>query len=293
MSKSILAYRSPILAKINNVDWPFSKALPPGLDFSGYCEPDDDQMASYRAGHARYGSAQPVYDRKTLLEIIQERDAKNAWPYRRIRHKHNQKNEPSCTYNATGHAAQNKWNVQFGDENAISLSPIYGYRYNGTPRSGSTVGGAIAWLEKRGLLPTDNAENRARVAAGQFKHVHPDVGYSIEPPKGHEETAKLFRADEWDWVATADEWYSAIVNDHPCVGGRDYHCICHLGLAADRGQILSIYLQSWALGWGFELETAAGPLHSFGADSEAKVRTMVARDGWCLRSMLRPAFMRG
>lgn len=287
-------YISPVLEGIDSrfVDFEFRKEADDlGIETFGYIEPTQSELMAFREmpNVKRYAAARPVYTRAQVIEHIKRMDAEGGWRYRRIVHKKNQKSEPSCVYNATAHAFQNKWNVQFGDHNAISMSPMSGYRWNGTRTSGSSVGGAIKWLSEVGLLPTDNPENRAR-----FKQVHPDVGYS-EPfmQNWKTETAPMFRADEWYWVESVEEWWSSVINGDDCVGGRDSHCIDHCGLGLDGNSILSFYVQSWSVPWGFKLETSIGPLTTFGADSESKVRTMTSRDGWALGSVLRPTFMRG
>jgi hypothetical protein len=101
-------------------------------------------------------------------------------------------------------------------------------------------------------------------------------------------TAKRFRAQEWEWCKTVDEWVSAMINGHVAVGGRDGHAICHCGLVWNNGSVLSTYCNSWG-NWGQTLETNLGPLRSFGFDSERKIATMVRYDGWILRAVQDPS----
>jgi len=83
---------------------------------------------------------------------------------------------------------------------------------------------------------------------------------------------------------------SALLNGYVAEGGRNRHAICHCGLAWDNGRLYSIYTNSWGA-WGSTLDTAFGPLQSFGFDSESLISTMVRRDGWVLRTMRRPDFV--
>lgn len=248
-----------------------------------------NEMLAERSYSRRYTGR--IYPRSEWPDLIRTIEEANAWPYRRIVHPYDQGSEGTCTYNALALAKQIVFNRQEGDHNAIPLSPISGYRWNApSPRTGSTVGGAIRWAESAGLLPTNEYEgNLARKAAGDFNHVHPSTGYYTGFDNNWRETSRLFRSDEWEWVGSVEEWISAIIDGHVCVGGRDGHAVCHCGLAWD-DEIYSIYCNSWGP-WGATLETAHGPLRSFGYDTEAKIRTMVKWDGWVLRTEHRPSFL--
>lgn len=235
-----------------------------------------------------YGSVMPVYTKTELIDIIKRMDAEDAWRTRLIKFKKNQGREGTCVYNMGAHIVQNAQAIQWGLDNVVPLSPISGYRWNApNAQSGSTVEGCIRWLTTKGLLPTNTHENIAR-----FEHTHPDTGYYNRFQSGWETTAVLFLVDEWMYCKTPEEWWSSIVNGHGCGGGRDGHAIGHFALGLDGNRILSIYLQSWYVPWGFSMDTANGPLTSFGADTEAKVRTMVARNGWAVRTLRRPPFIK-
>lgn len=284
-------YLSPSLQHLRDdaIDVDFREVANNDPGLLGCIDPSAQQQERYRMmGCAQaYGDVMPVYSRAQIVEKIKQFDAANGWRFRRLKFKKNQQNEGTCVYNMGAHLVQNALGVQFGDDNQVSLSPVSGYRWNApNARAGSTVGGCARWLESTGLLPTNTSENKAR-----FAHTHPDVGYSQPFQDGWKATAKEFRVDEWLYVRTVEEWWSAIVNGHGCGGGRDGHAIAHLGLGLDGTRILSIYVQSWAMPWGFALDTAAGRLTTFGADSEAKVKTMVSRDGWALRTVCRPSYI--
>lgn len=282
-------YLSPHLQELKEdaIDVIFNKVAEPGM--LGCLDPTMNQQERYRMmGCAQaYADVMPVYSRLEVIEHIKRMDAEGGWRFRRVKFKKNQLNEGTCVYNMGAHMLQNALGVQFGDENQTSVSPVSGYRWNApNARQGSTVGGCARWLESTGLLPTNTPENIAK-----FKHTHPDVGYSSPFQVNWKETAREFRAHEWMYCRTVEEWWSAIINGHGCGGGRDGHAVGHLGLGLDGNRILSIYIQSWFMPWGFTLDTAAGPLTTFGADSEAKVKIMVARDGWALRTVRRPFYI--
>lgn len=283
-------YTSPCFADIDQrfIDVDFGPAAEEAGRLCGMTPTPDDLMSAW----PDYESAMPVYPRSQWSEMIAAKDAAKAWPYARITTPHDQDGEPSCTYNATALAHEITFNTAFGDHNCIGLSPISGYRWNGTRSSGSSVGGAIKWLAETGLLPVNSAANKAKVEAGLFKHVHPHNGYGTAFASGWKETAKFFRADEWYRVSSVEAWVSAILNGFVCVGGRQSHCIAHCGLAMNSGKLLSVYAQSWGIPYGFALETSIGTIKTFGADSESLIRTMVSREGWCLRTVLRPSFIK-
>jgi hypothetical protein len=204
----------------------------------------------------------------------------------------NQGREPSCVYNAGAQATEIRWNAQFGTDEWVELSPISGYRYNGTRSSGSSVGGCAVWMEGTGLLPANSQRNRDRLlAVGKIGCVHPSTGYSVQPESGWKSTAKLFRSDEWIKVRSVEAWFSALLRGFPCVGGRSGHCICHVRPAMRNGSFVSVYANSWSPAWGATLNIATGPSGGFGTDSESAVRTMVNRDGWAIRTVLVPPWL--
>ena len=285
-----MTYTSPIISSIveGSVDVDFSQADPMRC---GYIAPTFDEMDTARMYSRRYTG--PIYPRSEWPDRIKQMDEANAWAYRRIVHTYQQK-EGSCVYNSLALCMQITWNQMFGDHNCIPFSPMSGYRWNARgPGSGSTVGGSIKHGESVGLLPSrDYAPNLARVEAGDFAHTHGETGnWSARFQDGWKDTSRLFVCDEWEWCGSVEEWVSAQIASDVASGGRNSHCICHCGLAMDGGSILSIYAQSWGMPWGTTLETARGPMTNFGFDSESKIRTMVARDGWVLRTMRRPSFM--
>ena len=139
-------------------------------------------------------------------------------------------------------------------------------------------------------MPVNRPEVRRILEPKGVMIYHPATGWSNPFTNSWKATAKFFRLDEWFRVSTVEGWVSAQLNGFACGGGRDQHAVCHGGLAMDAGRLLSIYCNSWG-SWGSTLETVMGNLKSFGLDSEAKIRTMVGRDAWAVRSMVVPSFM--
>jgi hypothetical protein len=234
-------------------------------------------------------SGVPIYSTAEIREHIKRMDELGSWPLRLIKFLHDQDGEPSCVYNAGALGLQTAITKVIGGAKAIKFSAISGYKHNGSPWSGSTVGGCIRWLEGTGLQPSKIDENKWLEQHGVI--LHPDNGYSIRQHEQWKQTSRLFRADEWMRVTTRNGWYSAIINGHGCVGGRDRHAIWHGELSLDGNSILSIYAQSWGIPWGFSMPTLSGELKSFGADSARKVDVMVGRDAWALRTPLVPQWL--
>jgi hypothetical protein len=268
------------------------------------CNPSQDFELTFCDTYSEAGH--PVYPRSEWKDRIKRNDDLGSWPCRMIRFTHWQNGEPSCVYNMTALAAQLAGCRIWGPERAIKFSAISGYRHNGTRRSGSTVGGAIKWLEGVGLQPSDIPENQWLKQHGVI--LHPDNGYGVEQATGWKDTARLFRAIEWVRLTTVEEWVSALVDGWACGGGRDGHAICHVELAMEGNDLTSVYCNSWGAdidtngnqigsGWGFKMPcwSPNGPINvkSFGADSERKIQVMVGRDAWACRTVVVPQFMLG
>ena len=259
-------------------------------DCVGGWEPDPEYLDGLFGDYETCGD--PIYTDAEIRDKIREIDAAKSWCYNRIVYPHNQGREGTCVYNMAALMMQIAWNTQFGDHRAIQFSPISGYRWNApNPRSGSYVGQSAIWLAGTGLLPTNRPEVRAILEPHEVQHFHPNTGYYTAFPNGWKSTAKLFRIDEWLKVRTVNGWYSSIINGHSAGGGRDRHAIGHCLLGLNGSSVLSGYLNSWGQSWGHTLPTPRGPLRGFGWDSLSKVRTMVSRDAWVLRTTFVPLFM--
>lgn len=286
-----MTYTSPILQGVDTdefLDVDFGSQA--SSDLLGYLPPSARDVEKLRDVIPRYSGE--VYSRDEIRSLIRERDESGVWQYQRLRQRQQQR-EGQCVYAALAYALQIKFSTQFGDEWAIPLSANSGYKFNSrSANSGSYVGGAIEWAEAKGLVPSsDWPENLERKQRGEFDHVFGSTGnYTQSLPSGWENSAKLFRAHEWQWAGSVEEWWSSILNDCVAEGGRDSHAICTMGLAVDGNEIYDVYGQTWGE-WGYTLNTVYGPLKSFGLDSESKVRTKVSRDGFILRTVIAPDFV--
>jgi len=261
-----------------------------GPDLLGCLPPEFEDVQKMRSMFKRYTG--PVYSRDEIRRLIRERDENGSWMYRRVRQRQEQR-EGQCVYAALAYGLQLMFSTQFGDEWAIPLSANSGYKFNSrSANSGSYVGGAIKWADEKGLVPSsDWPENLERKQRGEFDHVFGSTGnYYQSLPSGWEESAKLFRAFEWEWAGSVEEWWSSVINGGGCEGGRDRHALWTAGLAVDGDDIYDVYIQSWGE-WGYTLDTAYGPLKSFGLDSERKVATKASRDGFILRTVRAPSFV--
>jgi hypothetical protein len=250
--------------------------------------PDDPDMAR---GFRNYAADNKIYPRSEWPDRIEAMDQAKAWRQYRIVTSHNQNGEPSCVYNMLAAITETTWNTQFGDHNAIGLSPISGYRWNGSPRSGSNIFGSAAWSEGTGLIPLRNNINASLAERGVFHHTHPHNGYRAAFMDGWRETAACFRLHEWYRITSVEAWVSAAIDGGGLGGGRDGHAIFHCGLAIDGNRLYGVYLNSWG-SWGSTLEVSGGRrLKSFGFDSESKIKAMVRHGAYCGRTIRKPSWM--
>lgn len=287
-----MTYTSPILSAADQrfIDVQFQVEADATGNLCGMLPPPDELM-----GYSPdYEASQTVYPESEWPDRIAAIDAIDGWLERYIREILNQGREPSCTYNATAQAVHIVQAKQWGVQNVRLLSPISGYRYNGSPRSGSSVPGAAVWMESTGLLPRkDDPRVVADIAAGFYPHSHPATGYSVNPPSGWKTTARFFRSDEWFKVTTVAGFISAQIDGWPIVGGRDGHAICHVRPLIDGRTVSSMYANSWASNWGSSAEISGGKnTKGFGFDSQRKIATMVSRGAWALRSVVRPSWLK-
>jgi hypothetical protein len=230
-------------------------------------------------------AGQPIIPRDRWPDLIGKIDAMGGWLERLIMKIKAQLSEPSCVYNAGAQSAEVIWNKIFGTHNWIELSPMSGYRHNGSRFSGSSVAGCANWLDTVGLLPVNSQANLALVQKGYFQHTHPATGYDERFAEGWKSTAVMFRVQEWVRLKTVEQWFSALFQGFPCVGGRNRHCIMHCRPARLNGKYVSIYANSWGTKWGNQLEIATGMTRGFGVDSEGLVEVMVARGAWAPRTV--------
>lgn len=200
--------------------------------------------AAGAAGIPLYEDEVNLIDEKEWPAIIAEHE-KNGWPQRQlITYVHDQNGEPSCVTNAFCGAHEIKQAVTYGVENVTLLSPISGYKFVGSPRSGSSLTANMKRFLEIGVLPLDTPENKAK-----FKHTHPHNGYSKSLPSGFEETASLFRNAEWLDINGWKPFVSALLSGHPVIYARSGHCILAVSLQHKNGVYILDYLNSWGP-WG-------------------------------------------
>lgn len=158
----------------------------------------------------------------------------------------NQKNEGSCVANAYTQANQILQAKQRGRENVVQLSPISLYKRIGrSPNSGATVSDGVAEMNRRGILPLDTPENRAKYG----EHVMPATGFYEKFPAGWEDTAKKFAGLEHHVVRSVEGLLSALCQGHPVVVGRQGHSICYCRPMRKGGNRVVKYANSWG-DWG-------------------------------------------
>jgi hypothetical protein len=285
-----MTYTSPILSAADqrffDVTWEAEADATGNL--CGMLPPPDELM-----GYSPdYEASQTVYPESEWPDRIAAIDASGGWMEQYIREILNQGREPSCVYNAAAQAMHIVQAKQWGVENVRLLSPISGYRYNGSPRSGSSVPGAAVWMESTGLLPRkDDPRVVADIAAGHYQHSHPATGYSVTPPGGWKDTARCFRSHEWLKINTVAGFITAEINGEPIVGGRDGHALCQIRPLIDGRTVSSMYVNSWGA-WGSSMAIHGGKtVKGFGFDSRRKIEAMVSRGAWALRSVVRPSWL--
>lgn len=185
----------------------------------------------------------------------------------------NQRQEGSCASNATAQAVEVIQCKEHGPEGVILVSPISLYkRVARNAQSGSVISDNWDELNKRGILPLDTPENRARFG----DHVMPHTGFNTPFPRGWEETAARLKGLEAWPISTVSGMYTAWAKGYPVVVGRDGHAILYVRLMRDaRRRRVFKYANSWNDDWGDK---------GFGYDSESKF-TQSARWAFALRAM--------
>ncbi len=167
---------------------------------------------------------------------------------------YNQGRDPSCTSNATCQATEVIEQLKWGKP--VKKSAMSLYRRVGGPGSGSTVSDNLDELVNRGVLPLTCPEN------AHYKHTMANSGYT-NLPSGWEETARLFKGNEYFVIKSTDGFYSALFYGYPVIYGRAGHAICAVKVVKKNGGYYVKYANSWG-DWGD---------HGFGYDSESMIRS--------------------
>jgi hypothetical protein len=183
----------------------------------------------------------------------------------------------SCVANATSQSNEITQALQFGKENVVHLSAISLYkRIGSSPSSGASVDDGLEEMKERGILPLDDEANKAR-----FKHTMPNTGFRTAYPDGWEDTAKMFKVQEWLVVDRVAELVSRLLDGKPVVVGRSGHSICYCDVVYKDGALCVKYVNSWG-DWGE---------NGYGYDTMGKIKSSA---GWAFApvSVVVPTFQR-
>lgn len=225
-------------------------------------------------GGESYERAVGVLTDAEIARAMEQMEAEGGGADKLVTRIYDQRQEGSCVANATSQSHEIVQALQFGLENVVHLSAISLYKRIGrSPQSGAMVSDGIDEMRKRGILPLDTPENRARFGGS----VMPNTGFSTPYPPGWEETAKQFAGFEGHVVESVQGILSALCNQHPVVVGREGHSICYCRVIDRSGKRVVKYANSWG-NWGDE---------GFGYDTENQIRKS-ANWAFALRSVVVP-----
>jgi hypothetical protein len=226
------------------------------------------------AGEPTFEDSIPLIPREQWPTIIKAIDDNGGSLDLLVTRIYDQKSEGSCVSNATCQALEIAQAIRRGRKGVVHLSAISLYKRCGSsPGSGSMVSTNLKEILGVGVLPLDNAENKAK-----FLHTMPNTGFYGKYPEGWKETAVRFRGHEVFDVRSFDGFITALLRGYPVVYGRSGHSICAVRPVYRDGQLFVKYANSWSPEWGD---------HGYGYDSESKIR---AGAGWAfaLRTVVDP-----
>lgn len=159
---------------------------------------------------------------------------------------YNQRNEGSCVANACSQGLEIVQSLQLGKDKSVKLSAISLYkRIGSSPGSGAMVSDGLEEMQRRGVLPLDTPENRARFGDA----VMPATGFYTKYPDNWEQTAKFFKVTEALVVRSVEGLITALINQHPVIVGRSGHSICYVRPMYRNGTLTVKYANSWG-SWG-------------------------------------------
>lgn len=227
---------------------------------------------------ARYEDVAKVHPESDWKELADLMAKDGGGCSRLVTRIYNQKSEGSCVANACSQAMEIIMAKQFGKKNVVPLSAISLYkRIGSSPGSGAMVSDGLDELAKRGILPLDTPENRAKFG----DKVMPATGFYEKYPVDWEAVAALIRGLEWSVCQSVAELVSAGLNQDPVVVGRSGHSICYCDPIYSGSALNELYVNSWSENWG----QGAGDFKAgFGVDSMGSIRSSA---GWAfaLRSV--------
>jgi len=113
-----------------------------------------------------------------------------------------------------------------------------------SPGSGSNLDDNLDTMLKRGALPLDTPENKARFAC-----TFPHNGFYTKYPTGYLDVCKLFTDAEYLDISSYQEFGTALLKGYPVMYARQSHCITGCRLFYTSGKIMLGYANSWGQ-WG-------------------------------------------
>lgn len=236
-------------------------------------------MAPDLHGFGNYEDEVGMMSDSQIMEEIERIEDEDSGAEHLITRIFDQKQEGSCVANACAQAHQIIQAKELGKDMVVQLSAMSLYkRIGNSPQSGAIVSDGLREMERAGILPLDNAENRER-----FDAVMPNTGFSTPYPSNWKQTAKGFATLEWVRVASVRGYYTALCKRHPIIVGREGHSVCHVTPIIHKGKRASQYANSWRESWGF---ADAGFSGGFGVDTERQVEKSVRNGCFVLRSLV-------
>ena len=228
-----------------------------------------------------YSSVVPELSDKEINEAIDEMDAEDSGAEYLVSRIYDQGREGSCVANACCQANEITQAKQFGVERVTHLSAMSLYRRIGrSASSGAMVSDGLDEMEKRGVLPLDNPENRTRFGSAVMEN----TGFRNPFPADWESTGILFGSREWHTVRTVNGLMTGLVNRDPVIVGREGHSICLARPKRLDGSWAAGYPNSWSLKWGMPMGNMGG---GFGIDTISQIKKS-AKYAFVLRSVANP-----
>lgn len=243
-----------------------------GLSTLADCRPKEESYGEL-FGTFRDSTDVEEFPRSEWKDIIELRARKGISLRDYVRKIKNQRNEGSCTSNATTQAWEIVTNFLLGKDRWRELSAISLYKRCGrSPNSGSVISTNIREMQQVGALLTNSSTNKDFLSEHGLPpaHVMPETGFYSRFPSGWKDTAKFFTLDEVLEIDSFAEFLAALWYGFPVVYGRRGHAICGVDAYYQSGSFGVIYANSWSPDWGDK---------GFGFDSERAISGAIRRYG--------------
>lgn len=249
------------------------------------------QGMGHRVSRHAPGAISPIFEerfREMVIPRDQWDDLYDQLNPNYARHKtwqYDQRNEGTCTSNATSGCLSYIWSKTVGSDLAISPAPPSMYYYCASgPNSGSSTDCNLKRARDHGCLLIDTADNR-KIMKGlglPEDHVLPAVGWNGPrrlPSEAMDVTAKQFRLHEFYEITSVDGFFSALLHGFDILYGRSGHAIHGVDIVKRDGSWHCKYDNSWG-SWGD---------NGFGYDSISYVqRTSAYRWAYAFQTMRHP-----